>query len=70
MIYLDSELNIPWAFFCENYSKWTNLDNPIVDPLLSAINGVCGPAGPHRNPHWQWANDNKQELINLYNLIK
>ena len=62
---LDNDLMGAWAWFSTNMDKWTD-DTPLTAGLMTAIQGVEGPSGPHREPHWQWVRDNREDLLALH----
>jgi hypothetical protein len=70
MSYFDTELNEAWSWFATNWDKWKNLNNSLTDGLSSVFENTQGPSGPHKEIHWQWVRDKRNELISLYNTLK
>lgn len=70
MSYFDTELSEAYAWFAVNWDKWRNLNTQLTDGLGFVFDNTSGPAGPHKEPHWQWCRDNRTALLELYNELK
>lgn len=70
MAYFDSELNEAWAWFAVNWESWANLNTQLTDGLKFVFDNTGGPSGVHKEPHWDWVRNNREDLLNLYNSLK
>jgi hypothetical protein len=68
--FFDTELNNAWSWFASNWDKWRELNTSLTDGLSFVFDNTSGPSGIHKEPHWQWVRDNRDDLLALYNSLK